>query len=88
MYAAALSLEAGILDSVTAARHRSILSAVGLPTSYDDGAWPELRSSMGLDKKTRGSTLRFVVLEGVAQARILADPSAALLAAAWAQVAR
>jgi 3-dehydroquinate synthase len=88
MFAASLSLEAEILDAETAGRHRSILESVGLPTSYDGNAWPLLRSAMNLDKKTRGSILRFVVLEKLAQARILADPSPALLEAAFARVAR
>jgi 3-dehydroquinate synthase len=87
MFAASLSLEAEILDVETATRHRQILDSVGLPTSYDGQAWPALRSAMNLDKKTRGSTLRFVVLESVAHARILADPSNELLEAAFARVA-
>jgi 3-dehydroquinate synthase len=88
MFAASLSLQAEILDAETAARHGRILDSVGLPTSYDERAWPALRSAMSLDKKTRGSTLRFVVLESVAHARILADPSPELLEAAYATVSR
>ncbi len=88
VFAAALSLEAEILDVETAGRHRLILESLGLPTHYDGDAWPALRSAMNVDKKTRGSTLRFVVLEKLAQARILADPSPDLLAAAYAQVAK
>jgi 3-dehydroquinate synthase len=30
---------------------------------------------MAVDKKSRGSTLRFVVLDGLASPRILADPA-------------
>jgi 3-dehydroquinate synthase len=88
IFAAALSLEAEILDAETAGRHRTILDSVGLPTSYDGNAWPLLRSAMNLDKKTRGSTLRFVVLERLAQARILANPAPELLDAAFAAVGR
>jgi 3-dehydroquinate synthase len=88
IFAASLSLEAEILDPETAARHGKILDSVGLPTSYDERAWPALRSAMNLDKKTRGSTLRFVVLESVAHARILADPPPELLEAAYAEVSR
>jgi 3-dehydroquinate synthase len=86
MFAASLSLEAEILDVETAARHGKNLESVGLPTSYDERAWPALRSAMNLDKKTRGSTLRFVVLEKLAHARILADPSPELLEAAYGKV--
>ena len=41
---------------------------------------------MGLDKKTRGSTLRFVVLNGLASAEILAGPSEDLLRDTYAAV--
>jgi 3-dehydroquinate synthase len=43
---------------------------------------------MNLDKKTRGTTLRFVVLEGLGRARILSDPDPELLERAFAEVAR
>jgi 3-dehydroquinate synthase len=87
VYAAALSRHAGLLDADTAERHHDILRSLGLPTSYAAGAWPQLRAAMNVDKKTRGASLRFVVLEGVARARILADPDEALLEAAYAEVA-
>ena len=43
---------------------------------------------MAVDKKTRGSTLRFVVLAGLAQPAILAGPSPDLLRSAYATLAR
>jgi 3-dehydroquinate synthase len=43
---------------------------------------------MALDKKARGSTLRFVILNGLASAEILAAPEEDLLRAAYAAVAR
>jgi 3-dehydroquinate synthase len=88
VFAAALGRGAGCLDIETAQRHRRILDALGLPTTYRADAWPQLRAAMSLDKKTRGSTLRFVVLEGLAKARILTDPADALLDQAYAEVAR
>ena len=42
---------------------------------------------MALDKKTRGATLRFVILNGLASAEILAAPDQDLLGAAYADVA-
>ena len=87
VYAAALARHAGLLDAETARRHKAILDSLGLPTAYDAVAWPQLRETMSVDKKTRGRTLRFVVLEGLARARILADPDPALLEAAYAEVA-
>jgi 3-dehydroquinate synthase len=88
VFAAALSERAGILDTETAGRHRTLLESLGLPTSYDADAWPALRAAMSVDKKTRGATLRFVVLEGLARARILSDPDPELLEAAYLEVAQ
>ena len=87
VYAAELGRLAGRLDDATAARHRDVLSGLGLPVRYDGEAWPDLRAAMRVDKKTRGSTLRFVVLDGLARPGILADPADDLLRAAYASVA-
>jgi 3-dehydroquinate synthase len=87
VFAAELARSAGRLDSGTVARHRRILSLVGLPTTYDPNAFDELLDTMSLDKKTRGSTLRFVILSGVGRVEILSDPSEELLRAAYAAVA-
>jgi 3-dehydroquinate synthase len=57
---------AGRLDDETAARHRSVLEAVGLPTTYA-GDWAKVHAAMRVDKKSRGSRLRFVVLDGARQ---------------------
>jgi 3-dehydroquinate synthase len=88
VFAAELASRAGRLDSGTVARHRRILSLVGLPTTYDPDAFDELLNIMSLDKKTRGSTLRFVVLSGVGQVEILSGPAEELLREAYAAVAR
>ncbi len=42
---------------------------------------------MALDKKTRGSTLRFVILDGLARAAILAGPTPELLRSAYQVIA-
>jgi 3-dehydroquinate synthase len=86
VYAATLGRMAGRLDGQTAARHRAVLTAVGLPTAYRAGAWPGLRSAMAVDKKTRSATLRFVVLDGLARPGILAGPAESLLADAYQEV--
>jgi 3-dehydroquinate synthase len=72
---------------VTAGRHRDVLEAVGLPTSYD-GDWAELHAAMAVDKKSRGSRLRLVVLDGLARPAMLEDPDPALLAAAYEHVSK
>jgi 3-dehydroquinate synthase len=88
VFAAELARLAGRLDQATAARHRAVLSSVGLPTSYAADAFDDLLHTMALDKKTRGSTLRFVILNGLASAEILTAPDVDLLRAAYAAVAQ
>ena len=87
VYAAALGRLAGRLDAPTAARHREVLTGLGLPVAYPDGAWPELHAAMRVDKKARGARLRFVVLDGPARPGILDDPADDLLRAAYDEVA-
>ena len=86
VYAAELAAGLGRLDAATVARHRSVLAALGLPTSYT-GPWPDLRAAMNLDKKTRGSALRFVVLDYVADPGIAEAPGEDVLEAAFARLA-
>ena len=86
-YAAELSRLARGLDESTAARHRSILQAVGLPTTYRREGWSRLLETMHIDKKARGDRLRFVVLEALGRPAVLDDPDVALLEAAYAAVA-
>ena len=87
VFAAALGRLAGRLDAATADRHRAVLERLGLPTSYPARAWPDLLATMRVDKKARGNTLRFVVLDGLARPSILAGPDEALLEAAYREVA-
>ena len=88
VFAAELARLAGRLDDDTAARHRSILTSLGLPVSYDADALPQLLDFMAGDKKARSGVLRFVVLDGLAKPGRLAGPDPSLLAAAYAEVSR
>ncbi|HEX6468108.1 MAG TPA: 3-dehydroquinate synthase [Streptosporangiaceae bacterium] len=88
VYAAELARLAGRLGGDLVDRHRAVLSSVGLPTSYGQDAWPELRDAMRVDKKARGATLRFVVLDGLAEPGRLEAPAESLLRAAYDAVAR
>ncbi len=85
VFAAELARVAGRLDDATADRHRCLLGAVGLPTTYA-GDWQQLLSTMRVDKKSRGNRLRFVVLDALAGPRILDDPDPGLLVAAFEEV--
>ncbi len=79
---------AGAEGDALVARHRSVLGSLGLPTTYAAGRWDELLTAMRRDKKSRGSTLRFVVLDGLARPARLAGPDDALLQAAYGLVSR
>jgi 3-dehydroquinate synthase len=85
VFAAELAGQAGLLARADVDRHRELVAAMGLPTSYA-GDWAQLQSVMRVDKKARGATLRFVVLDGLGKPTILTDPDQAWLDAAWAAV--
>jgi 3-dehydroquinate synthase len=87
VFAAELARLAGRLDDATAERHRSVLTTLGLPVSYDADALPQLLETMRTDKKTRSGVLRFVVLDGLAKPGRLEGPDPSLLAAAYSAVA-
>ncbi|MFT4165340.1 MAG: 3-dehydroquinate synthase [Microlunatus sp.] len=86
VFVAELARHAGLIDSALAERHRAILASLRLPTSYRGGTFEALRGLMAVDKKSRGTTLRFVVLHGLAQPAILAGPAEELLEAAYAEI--
>ncbi|HEV7907278.1 MAG TPA: 3-dehydroquinate synthase [Pseudonocardiaceae bacterium] len=87
VFAAELARAAGRLDDATADRHRAVLSSIGLPTTYDPDALPQLLEGMRTDKKTRSGVLRFVVLDGLAKPGRLEGPDPSLIAAAYSAVA-
>ena len=88
VFAAELAALAGRLSADVVVRHRDLLFALGLPTSYDRAAWPVLLDAMRIDKKSRGSTLRFVVLDAVGRPGLLEGPSEELLEAAYERLCR
>ena len=83
VFAAELAKRTGTVDDDLLARHRSILLSLGLPIATTVPFAP-LLDAMHLDKKARGSILRFVVLDGLANPTILAGPDDATLRAAHA----
>ncbi|KQS64953.1 3-dehydroquinate synthase [Modestobacter sp. Leaf380] len=85
VFAAELGVAAGRLSRAEADRHRELVAAMGLPTTYA-GDFDQLRGVMAIDKKSRGASLRFVVLDGLGRPGILTDPDEAWLRAAWAAV--
>ncbi|MEE6281084.1 3-dehydroquinate synthase [Georgenia sunbinii] len=87
VFAAELARAAGRLTADDVARHRTILGALGLPLTYRQDRWPRLLEAMGRDKKTRGSRLRFVVLDAIGTPSRLEDPDPHLLEHAYAAIA-
>ncbi|SDD11651.1 3-dehydroquinate synthase [Nocardioides lianchengensis] len=83
VYVAELARRTGHLSDAEADRHRSTLARVGLPTSYDGASFEDLLAAMRVDKKSRGSQLRFVVLDGLGRPTVLAGPDEADLRAAY-----
>jgi 3-dehydroquinate synthase len=86
VFAAELAGQAGLLRRADVDRHRALIESMGLPTRYA-GDWVRLQTVMRVDKKARGASLRFVVLDGLGNPTILTDPDQAWLDAAWAAVA-
>lgn len=83
VYAAELGRLAGIGSAPLVARHRAAFGRVGLPVRYTGSGFEELRRRMSVDKKARGSRLRFIVLEDVGRPRVLAGPDEGALRAAY-----
>jgi 3-dehydroquinate synthase len=83
VYAAEIAARSGLIDADLLARHRSAFAKAGLPTSYDGASFDDLIGAMRVDKKARGSVLRFLVLRGLADPMILAGPDERLLREAY-----
>lgn len=86
IYAAELAQRTGFLDADQVQRHRNIAALLGLPTSYRGDRWPQLYEAMRRDKKTRGDTLRFVVLESIGVPVRLEGPDPGALVEAYGAI--
>ncbi|HVT69542.1 MAG TPA: 3-dehydroquinate synthase [Trebonia sp.] len=86
VFAAEVARRADYLTGEDVALHRELLAAVGLPVRYPPGAWPALRATMSLDKKSRGARLRMVILDGVGNPVIYDTPPEDLLTEAYQAV--
>lgn len=86
VFAAELAHRSGSIDDALLARHRRVLGALGLPT-VTMAPFEPLLEAMRVDKKARGTTVRFVVLSGLGSPTILSGPDESLLRAAHAALA-
>ena len=67
VFAAHLSMIHCGLDEKIVEQHRRLLSNIGLPITYQQSAFAELLALMSIDKKSRGSNIRFVGISAVAK---------------------
>lgn len=87
VYAAELARLTGRLSDAAVDRHRRVLDALDLPTSYPGGRWPTLLATMRRDKKARGALLRFIVLDDIGRPTVLQGPDESLLFSAYQEIA-
>lgn len=87
VFAAELSRMTPGLDPAAVRRHRTILSTLELPISYQTSSRHELLEAMRIDKKARGRRMRFVGLSEIGAPVVLDDPAIELVYAALATVA-
>jgi 3-dehydroquinate synthase len=87
VFVAELAAARGLVDASTVALHRDLCARFELPTTFDRQAWSKLLPLLSLDKKARGNTLRFVVLDGIGATIRLDDLSSAELDAAYEMIA-
>ncbi len=88
VFAAELSHSHGSLSSDIVKLHRTILSALNLPISYDASAWVRLLPLLSLDKKARGRTIRFVLLDALEKTTRLESPGEGELVAIYERVSK
>jgi 3-dehydroquinate synthase len=86
VFVAELARLNGRLSDSAVERHRSILSLLGLPTTYRSDKWDQLLGTMQRDKKSRGGNLRFVVLDEIAKPSIMTAPTNEMLFAAYQEI--
>ncbi len=86
VFAAELAFLAGRLSEEDVDLHREVLTSMGLPVSYSGAGWPQLQEAMLVDKKARGSRLRFVILDGIGSPLFIDGPDPSLLLGAFGSI--
>jgi 3-dehydroquinate synthase len=85
-YMAHLQSHLGLISDEVRDLHFSVLAGLNLPLTYTAGDWPELKSLMSMDKKSRGNTLRFVTISEIGKTDRIADVAQADLVSAYEKV--
>jgi 3-dehydroquinate synthase len=86
VFAAELSNIAGGLNPTAVQLHRELLRKFELPTTYRADALPKLLELMAGDKKSRGSVVRFIGLEDIAQPIWLESVTSDQIAQAYGRI--
>jgi 3-dehydroquinate synthase len=86
VFAAELSNVSGHLNSAIVDQHRALLSKFELPIAYEKSALPKLLDLMASDKKSRGSSLRFIGISDIAKPIWLEQVTSEQIAAAYERI--
>ena len=86
VYVAELAHSLDLISDATLALHRELLESLNLPTTYTGSSWSALHANMKLDKKSRGNTLRFVLLGEIGKTQRVEGPDEGALLAAYEKV--
>ncbi len=90
VFVAELAHAQGLIEELLVLRHRAILSGLSLPISLKSVAgalnWTSLYAAMALDKKARGSSIRFVALKEIGECTRLEGVSEEQLKSAYERV--
>jgi 3-dehydroquinate synthase len=87
-YIAYLSEALNLISPELRSLHINTLAALGLPVTYQGVEWPELLAAMKLDKKSRGNSLRFVVISEIGKTQRLENPNESALHAAYERLSQ
>jgi 3-dehydroquinate synthase len=87
IFAAELSNVTGHLSSEIVSQHRALLSKFDLPTGYKKNALPQLLELMASDKKTRGTSLRFIGISEIGKPVWLEQVTSDQIATAYERIA-
>lgn len=86
IFAAELAHVKGLLSVEIVEMHRKVLSGLNLPITYPRAAWPELLPLLALDKKTRGTSLRFVAISAIGETLRIEAPLESELRTAYERI--
>jgi 3-dehydroquinate synthase len=86
IYVAELAFSLDLISESTLSLHRQLLESLNLPTTYSGSSWSALHANMKVDKKSRGNTLRFVLLGEIGQTQRVEGPDESVLIAAYEKV--